>query len=264
MQRELQRQQALMRALSDGAATPPPGLAPKRMARGLQAYTDHAKATANRALAAAFPTVVALLGEDAFATLAKKFWHTLPPQKGDLAQWGDELALFIEGCQPLAPWPYLADCARLDWALHLAERSQDLTPNPQTIHLLAQHDPTHLVLELLPSCQVLSSAYPVFTIWLAHQQLPPLQKQPQENHFDNVRAALAQGRAEHAFVWRQGWRAQAQCINPPTATWVRALLSGLSLEQALTQAGDTFEFQTWLVQSLQQPWLARVRFRQTP
>jgi hypothetical protein len=256
--RELQRQQVLMGALW-GDLVAQSWLVPKRTVRGLQAYTDHAQATAKRALGAVFSTVLALLGDDAFGTLARNFWHTLPPQKGDLAMWGDGLASFIETCQSLAPWSYLADCARLDWALHQAECSTDLALESDTLHLLAQHDPDALVLELLPCCQLISSVHPVVSIWQAHQR-----PEADVNRFTDVQAALAQGRAEHAFVWREGWCAQVQGINSAAAMWTQALLRGDCLGQALTQAGDGFEFQTWLVQALQAPWLWRVQTKLLP
>ncbi|HJV63210.1 MAG TPA: putative DNA-binding domain-containing protein, partial [Albitalea sp.] len=86
-----------------------------RALRGLRAYRANADASAARAMASAFPTVQMLIGEEDFAQLAREFWRAAPPLRGDLGEWGDGLADWIASHAQLAAWPYLADCARLDW-----------------------------------------------------------------------------------------------------------------------------------------------------
>jgi hypothetical protein len=119
LQREQRRQQALLQALwqpqqQHGSLTDwlrAPGTALTQ--RGLQAYAANAGASAERALAASFPTVQALVGDEAFAGLARACWRALPPERGDLACFGAALPGFIEADTLLADVPYLADCARL-------------------------------------------------------------------------------------------------------------------------------------------------------
>ena len=253
---ELQRQQDLIAALlarDDGAWLQARlGDPPARKLRGMQAYQANAGASAERALAAAFPTVQALIGEESFADLARAFWHARPPVCGDLACFGDALPAFIADSEQLADVPYLPDAARLDWLLATAERAADGEVDVATLSLLAEADPTELRLVLMPGTAVLESAYPVVSVWQAHQP-----GDGADYHRARARDALAAGSAEHALVARAGWRASVVAVSAATARWTRSLLCGETLGVALTEAGEGFEFEPWLVQAVQHGWLAR-------
>ena len=257
LQRERERQQALMNSLlrhdeealqgwvSDAAA---------RRQRGMQAYQANAGASAERALAASFPTVQALVGEESFAAMARAFWHANPPLRGDLAWFGEALPAFIADSEQLADVPYLPDVARLDWLLALVERAADGKADAATLNLLAEADPSELCIELMPGVAVLASAYPVVSLWLAHQS-----GDEAATHRANVRNALATGEGEHALVERAGWRGSALAVDAASARWTSSLMRGDTLSRALTEAGDGFGFEQWLVQALQRGWLMRVK-----
>ena len=253
IERELARQQALLRTLwrDDNAASLRPWLAtpPERFDRGLQAYTANAGAAAERALAAAFPTVAPLLGEEPFAALARAFWQARPPVRGDLAEWGAELPAFIADSEQLADEPYLADVARLDWAVHAAERAADGPATPQGLERLADTDPSALRLVFQPGSALRVSRFPVVAIRVAHASSA-------SDRFEPVRAALAAGRGEVAWVWRQGWRARVRALAPADAAFNAALLAGSTLGAALDAAADDFDFGVWLTAAIQQGWLA--------
>jgi hypothetical protein len=251
MNREAERQRALMAALL-GQGDLPPGIvqSPARIERGLQAYRANAGASAARALATSFPTVQALMGEASFAAMARAYWHAQPPVRGDLACLGEALPAFIADSDQLADVPYLADTARLDWLLAQAERAADAVADIATLNLLAEADAAQLQLELMPGVALLRSAYPVVSVWLAHQP-----GDEAEAHRTRARDALAAGSGEHTLVWRSGWRARAQAVDEPTARWVLSLLRGDTLAAALGQAGEGFEFEPWLVQAVQHAWV---------
>jgi hypothetical protein len=257
-QREAKRQQALvaalyydmeLSALATWLRIDTPGST--RAERGLAAYRANAGASAERALAAAYPVVRQIVGEESFAALARALWQEHTPVKGDLAQFGDTLATFIQGNAQLADEPYLADCARLDWALHQCEQAKDSAAAPSGLELLASHEPQALYLQLRPGCQLLSSRCPLATIWLAHQGTAA-------DRFEPVRAALAAGQGEHALVWRQGWRGQVASLCAADALFTRTLLRQHTLAQALDAAGADFDFEAWLMRALQLGWLAGV------
>ena len=256
MTTEAERQQALMAALlqrGDGVALEGwVGTRPAGVARGLQAYQANAGASAERALAAAYPTVQALVGEDSFAALSRAYWHAEPPARGDLAQFGAGLPAFIAASEQLADVPYLADVARLDWQLAEAERAFDAQLEPETLQRLTDTDPAHLRLALMPGVAIVASGYPLVSLWKAHQP-----GDDAAEHRARVRQRLAQGQGEHAVVWRTGWRAHADIVDPTTARWMQALLHGESLATAFEHAGEGFEFEPWLVHALQQQWLWR-------
>ena len=222
-----------------------------RTRRGLQAYAANAGALAERALAAAFPTLAQLVGEASFSALARAFWQAQPPVRGDLAQWGDTLPGFIAADPQLAGEPYLADVARLDWAVHLAEQAGDNEEPILGLEQLASADPDRLWLQPAAGTALVSSRHPVATIWQAHRSTAA-------GRFAPVREALARGTGEHALVWRQGYRAQVSGLAEAAAGFTQAVLAGLSLGQALDGAGAGFAFDAWLLAALQQGWLASV------
>jgi hypothetical protein len=251
--KERLRQQMLLRALLGDAR--PAVVAgwlrerPERFARGLQAYRANAGATAERALAAAFPTVAALIGEAALAGLSRAFWRAEPPTRGDLAQWGEGLPAFIAADPQLAGEAYLADVARIDWAVHRAEMGVD-APAPAGLEQLAAADADGLRLQMAPGTTLVSSRHPVATIWQAHHASPAPEG---ADRFAPVRAAFAAGAGEHALVARGvgQWRARVTRLAEADARFTAAVLSGQALGQALASAGDEFEFEPWLVEQLQ-------------
>jgi hypothetical protein len=258
MMNELERQQALLRSLwaRDEGASLAAAVSERsaRLLRGWQAYQANGGASAERALAARYPTVQALLGEESFAALARAFWQAHPPQRGDLAEFGDALPVFIAESDQLADVPYVADSARLDALVARCERAADTECDIASLALLAETDPAGLTLALVPAVGLLSSAWPAAGLWLAHR--------PGDDaaaHLAAAREALDAGQGEHALVWRDGWRPRVQAVGEAEARWTRALLEGRPLSEALARAGETFSFEPWLLQALQHGWLAGAR-----
>ena len=252
MNSEAQRQQNLIAALWGAGELQGLAHSATRMQRGLQAYQAHAGATAERALAASYPTVRALMGEESFAAMARVFWRSHAPTQGDLGIYGDGLPVFIASSEQLQDVPYLADTARLDWLVAAAERAADATLATTSLNLLAELQPAQLRLQLMPGTALVSSAHPIVSVWLAHRP-----GEGAAERREQARQALAQGEAETALVWRSGWRAQVQAIGPDTTAWVHSLLRGDTLATALREAGGGFAFEPWLLQALQNGWLLR-------
>ena len=250
-QKEALRQQMLLRALWADAR---PGVVagwlrdpPARTTRGLQAYRAHAGALAERALAAAFPTVAQLVGEESFAALARALWWAQPPQRGDMGLWGEALPAFIAASPQLAEEPYLADVARLDWAVHQAERAADCSATTG-LQRLAEIDPQALYLRLADGVLLLCSAHPVVSIWQAHRSQAA-------DRFAPVRAAFATGGGENALVWCDGLKATVQAVPEADARFMQWLLDGGTLAHALDRAAAGFAFDRWLPQALTHGWL---------
>jgi hypothetical protein len=257
MTAEAQRQQALMAAIlqrDDGASLQPQLAArPAGVRRGLQAYQANAGASAERSLAATFPTVQALVDEASFAALARAFWHAMPPRRGDLAWFGDELPAFIAASEQLADVPFLADVARLEWQLALAERASDAELEVNSLPQLAERPPSQLWLRLAPHVSLVDSVHPIVSLWAVHRG-------PGEAELQRaaVRGILSSAGAETALVWRAGWRGEARAVEPAVGRWVAALLRGLPLDRALEQAGAGFAFEAWLAEALAAGWIQRV------
>lgn len=262
--RELLRQQTLLRALWRDVDAADDWLRGGGAARGLAAYRANAGTAAERALGHAFPTVVQLVGSESFAALARAFWHRHPPTQGDLALWGEALPGFIAADGQLATEPYLADVARLDWALHLAQSAADEDAvDVQALQRLADTEPARLQLRLRAGSALIESHWPVATIHAAHHDAgaDTGTDTGAGDRFAPVRAAfanLADGKGENVLVCREGWRALLHRLGDAEARFTAALLARRSLDDALTAAASgavEFDFQAWLLRALQGGWL---------
>lgn len=256
--REQIRQRMLMQALRTGQPGALTGWtrAPARadLARGLTVYAANAAVNAERALAARYPTVQAMLGDETFAPMARAFWRHSPPARGDLAQWGDDLPAFLADAAQLAELPYLADVARLDDAVARGEGAADVAPDLSTLMRLGDTDPERLVLRPAPGLGLVESAHPVVTVWRAHHDP---QQTALADPFAEARLALAGQRAETALVWRQGWVVRVAAVEAPTAEFLRcALLQAHPLAEALDVPG--FEFAQWLAPAVADGLLVRL------
>ncbi|MCZ8257335.1 MAG: DNA-binding domain-containing protein [Polaromonas sp.] len=258
-----QEQQALLHALmgerDEGGLWPHLQFAHTPLARrGLQAYQANGLALAERALGAAYPVLAQLIGDDSFPSLARHFWRRHPPGRGDVACWGDGLAAFIEAAPQLADEPYLSDVARIEWALHQAATAADAQPDPHSFALLSAADPAEVTLTLGAGVFLLASAYPVASIVNAHLL--------GESALAEAAALLRAGAAEHALVWRQGFKPRVRSITAAEHALLAALQAGRSLHAALECALDdtpAFSFEHWLGQAVQQDLVTGAQRRPT-
>ncbi len=218
--------------------------------RGLNAYKSNAHSLAERSLASVYPVLVQLLGDESFAAFARAFWHAYPPQRGDLAHWGGALADFTDASSQLVDVPYLADVARVEWALHQAATAPDADADLATLHHLMEQDPAVLHLRLAPGLKVVASGWPVVSLVNAH-----IDSAGQTPNLTRASERLQNGTAETALIWRQGFKPQVREALTGEASFVIALQTGHPLGEALsvvcsTTDPDTFDFALWLPQAV--------------
>jgi hypothetical protein len=214
--------------------------------RGLQAYRSHGHALAQRALAAAYPVTAQMLHEENFCAMARALWHARPPEKGDIAQWGADLAEFIATAPQLLDEPHLPDVARVEWALHVAATAADAQDNPASIALLMEHDPSRLQLVTAAGLCVVNSPWPVVSIVTAHLA--------SELKLEQAAQRLQDGIGEVAVIWRQGFKPVLREAVPGEPALLSALLAGQSLSHAMDDATESdreFDFNAWLVLAVQ-------------
>ncbi|MBX9818349.1 MAG: putative DNA-binding domain-containing protein [Burkholderiaceae bacterium] len=219
-------------------------------ARGLKAYQSNGHALAERALLAAYPVLAQMLGAESFAALARALWHTSPPRRGDVAQWGDTLADFVAASPQLADEPYLADVARVEWALHTCASAADAELQPATLALLGSHDLDTLRLQLAPGTAVLCSSWPVASLVRAHLQ--------EGVTLAEAATRLRAGQAEDVVVWRQGYRPRVRQALPDEALFVAALLRGAPLGAAMDSAPQ-LDINAWLTDAVPSGLLLALR-----
>jgi hypothetical protein len=216
--------------------------------RGIAAYRSNGHELARRALEDAYPAVAQLLGEENFAALARSLWTANPPSRGDVAQWGGELAAHIESLADLArEEPFLPDVARVEWLLHVAATAANARLDVHSLQLLTTRDPASFTLLLCPGCGFVMSGYPVVSIVNAHiAGQPSLQEAGQR---------LWEGRAETAIIWREGLKPRLREALPGEADFIAALQETRSLADSLS-AAPALDFSAWLADAAQSGLLA--------
>ena len=208
--------------------------------RGIEVYRANAAACAERILAGTFPVLARMIGVESFEPLARHFWLQHPPQRGDLAQWGADLPGFLAAAPQLVEEPFLADVARVEWALHRAATAEDAVVDAPSFALLAIQDAPH-TLAISNGCVLLHSAYPVATLVNAHLSGEPT--------LEVAALYLASGTAEVALVWRHGFKPRVRSLDAGEAALIGGLLRRQPLDAALQAACDAdaeFEFNAWL------------------
>jgi hypothetical protein len=202
----------------------------------LSVYRHHVFESLGTALAATFPTVQALVGTDFFRGLARAFvGHALPSQPV-LTEYGADFPAFVADYAPARDLPYLADVARLDWALNLAFhaplgdrlQAEDLSALP------AERLPS-MSLALAAGVALVSSRYPLDRIWETSQ--PGAAGETVD---------LNSG-ASNLLIFRRPDDAAFVSLSAGEAAFMAALTAGMSLERAAAaafQADPAFELST--------------------
>lgn len=214
-------------ALLDPASALPPGVtAPGGRAAEARfnVYRNNVVVGLKEALATGFPVLVKLVGEEFFNAMAGVFVRAHPPRTRILATYGTALPEFLEGFEPVAHLPYLADVARLELALRRAYHAGDATPiSPDALstpHLEVAR------LRFAPAVQVLTSPYSIYTIWQANT---------------DPNASPARGGAEAVLVTRPDWDPRPALISTADARFMTALMEGGPFGKALATAGEGYD-----------------------
>ncbi len=231
-----------------------------RWRAGLAAYRGNGRTHACSALRVQFPTVLAMLGAETFDALCAHYWRNCPPRRGDLAWVGEELPAFIETLETLAEWPWLADCARLDWAVWQISGARPAKFTESDLRRLIDDEPATLSLRLSRSVRRLSSTWPIVALYEAHRIDRP--------DWETVTRAIAERHAQTAWIWRPHDDLAAapalEMLDAASDRWVAALDAGHTLDIALDSAGEGFDFAAWLEQAIRQGWLDAVFDRPAP
>lgn len=210
-----------------------------------EVYRNNYRGNLHDALAGAYPVIKQLVGDDFFRFLAKRYIGQHPSRSANLHHFGSELAGFIATFEPAKELVYLPDVAALEWACHVAYFVDDETT--LDINKLAQITPgqySELVLHTHPSCHIVSSRYPVASIWHAHQP-----GAPEDFHID-----LDSG-PSYVLVSRKDDFVLVSELMEAEATWLERTQAGISLGDATAETLERhpgFDLQATLLKLVEQ------------
>lgn len=184
-------------------------------------HRHHMLSSLSRALGETFATVQALVGPDFFRQLAQAFVAQHLPAQPVLAEYGEAFPEFIAVRENSHGLAYLADVARLDWALNAAFYSRrGIRLAAADLAALPAEQLPSMSLVLAPGTAVVRSRYRLDRIWQASQ--PGASDQ----------AVDAEQGAVCLLVLRRPDDAGFVALGTGEAAFVSALGGGLSLEEA--------------------------------
>lgn len=191
----------------------------------LRIHRHHVRQSLAGALATIFPTVQAIVGEAFFGTMAAGYVLQDLPGQPVLAEYGANFPAHVSRYGPAATLPYLADIARLDWALNLAYHAP-MEPRLGASDLAGL--PAERLFELKPGLAagsiLVRSPWPIDRIWHAAQPGAALGTVSLE---EGPASVLVLSRPDDAvFV----------SLEPSEAVFVEALSEGASLGEAAETA----------------------------
>ncbi|MBX6329097.1 MAG: putative DNA-binding domain-containing protein [Pseudolabrys sp.] len=143
------------------------------LARGVSAdrldiYRNTIFSALTRALRLAYPATERLVGADFFDGAADIFIRTHLPRTAYLDQYGDEFPDFLQSFAPAARLPYLADVARLEWAVNRALHAVDETTfELAQLAAVGAEDRGRVRFRPRASISLLRTQYPADHIWRA-------------------------------------------------------------------------------------------------
>ncbi len=232
-------QRVFARSVLDAARTVPDGVTSHtgpRPKRRFDVYRNNVYVSLIDVLAGRYPVILRLVGDDFFRAAARCFVEACPPRSPVLMEYGDGFAAFLEEFEPARPLPYLSDVARLEWAWNRAYHAADRQPlSADDLAPIAAEDVPRLVFELLPSVSVVSSPYPVFSIWSTN--ISDVEVEPID---------LASG-GEDALVVRPHLEVEVRRLPHGAVGFVSALAEGACLAAACERAmaeSPEFDLQT--------------------
>lgn len=204
------------------------------------------------ALRDVYPVLLRLVDEPFFDRLARDYATQVPSRSGDLHDYGGELGAFLEQVPAARDLPYLADTARLEWAVHRSFHARHALPlEPARLAAVAPERLPDLRFELHPAAALLRSPYPVLTIWRVNQA----------TWSGDQAVDLGQG-AEQVLVMRRALEVTLELLSAAEYAMLEALDAGRSLGDALGAALDVdaqFDLEVFLARHALGGTLTEVR-----
>jgi hypothetical protein len=143
------------------------GLAPSAR---VKVYWNHVFTSLTGALETTYPVVCRLVDRRFFGFAADRYVRHHPPAGPCLFEYGATFPEFLASFPPCAGHPYLADVARLEWAMNVSLHAEDVPPiAPAALGAVPPEDVGRLVVRTDPSTAWFRSLWPVDRIWLANQ-----------------------------------------------------------------------------------------------
>lgn len=195
--------------------------------RRYSVYRNNVAVSLREALEAGFPAVAKLIGPDNFAKAAGLYLRNHPPSSPMLMLYGKNFADFLAGLEPLQSIGYLADVARLEYAIRESYHAADAPMlDPARLADLDEDALNQTCFILAPATRLVSSPWPVKSVY--DFTLTPGAPQPEPV-------------AQNVLITRAEYDPAAHVLPQGGAEFVLSLAKGNAFKQALQDAGRGFD-----------------------
>ncbi len=161
-----------------------------------------------------FPRVFDILGLGRFQDVIRAYIVQHPSVYPTIQDVGEHFADFISAHQVGEIWPFLGDLTHLEWLRLEVFDAPDAEPlRLEDLQTIPPDDWPSLEFQLIPAAQVIDSAWPVHSLWLAEDAEQPKTVQPQETA---VR------------IWRHDFLVYQAPLNPTEKIALEAVRAGES------------------------------------
>lgn len=187
----------------------------------LEVYRNNAWQSFLSALERSYPVIQRRVGTDFFRQLARDYRARHPSRHGDLHWIGEEFPAWLADRMAGTAFEWLVDLARLEWACEVSVATA--WRDPVGLDALGRFDAEvqpQLVLELQPSLQLVTSPFPIWSVWQANQREEAA-----------APVDLAAG-AEYCAVACSGDRVAVYRLDPADHRLLQHLCAGMSLADA--------------------------------
>ncbi|MEO1749980.1 MAG: DNA-binding domain-containing protein, partial [Pseudomonadota bacterium] len=162
--------------LKPSEATPEGVIGPngKGAEKRYNVYRNNVTVSLINAMADIYPATQKITGEEFFRALARKYVRQHPPKSPLLFLYGEHFSDFLAGFDHAKHLPYLADVARLERAWLTAYHAADVQPlDPAILANVPPEQTGQLTFQPKPGTAIISSKFPVFTIYAMNRDLMP-------------------------------------------------------------------------------------------
>lgn len=194
--------------------------------RAFNVYRNNRIVSLTDALKQAYPAVLRFVGAEFFEAAGRLYLEVEPPRSPVLLTFGAGFGDFLEGFEPARSVPYLGDLARFEWARVEATNAPDAAPMPiERLQGVAAEDLADLRFSLHPSLRLLSSRYPVASLWAAT-----------EGGAEGLEVKMDEG--EEIAVLRPALSVEQRVLCAGDHAFLRRLAAGKTLQEAAETAAE--------------------------
>jgi len=223
-------------ALRDGDVA---GIAPLIRAAGIEparriaVYRNNWRENLLAVLAASYPVLKRLVGDNYFRQMAWEFQGIYPSRSGNLQHFGKLLPEFLEQRFARTEFSYFADIARLEWAYQETLVSAEHGAfDVERLMTVPEESRADLGFILHPAIRLVRSDFPVLTIWSAHQ---PGAGSMAAAAIEDTTIDLGSG-GENIMLRRSDREIEMHRLPSAEFAFLKMLANGLSLATAADEA----------------------------